>query len=46
MLGNECFISKAPEAKVKEEREKLVKYQEMMKQVEERLGQLKKSIEH
>ena len=46
MLGNERFISKAPEAKVKEEREKLVKYQEMMKQVEERLGQLKKSIEH
>ena len=40
MLSNERFISKAPEAKVKEEKEKLAKYEQMMKQVEERLEQL------
>ncbi|MBP3544013.1 MAG: valine--tRNA ligase [Lachnospiraceae bacterium] len=40
MLNNERFISKAPEAKVKEEKEKLAKYEQMMKQVEERLEQL------
>ena len=40
MLGNERFISRAPEAKVQEEKEKLVKYGQMMKQVEERLKQL------
>lgn len=42
MLGNEKFISKAPEAKVKEEREKLEKYKQMMAQVKERLDGLKK----
>jgi valyl-tRNA synthetase len=40
MLGNERFISKAPEAKVLEEREKLEKYTQMLSQVEERLSQL------
>ena len=40
MLNNERFISKAPEAKVREEKEKLVKYEQMMQQVEERLNQL------
>ncbi|MGI6006592.1 MAG: valine--tRNA ligase [Ruminococcus sp.] len=40
MLGNEKFISKAPEAKVQEEREKLEKYTKMMEQVKERLKQL------
>ena len=38
MLANERFISKAPEAKIAEEREKLAKYTDMMKQVEELLA--------
>ena len=41
MLANERFVSKAPEAKVQEERDKLAKYQTMLKQVEERLLMLK-----
>ncbi|MCI8483152.1 MAG: valine--tRNA ligase [Lachnospiraceae bacterium] len=40
MLSNEKFLSKAPEAKVQEEREKLAKYEQMMEQVEERLQQM------
>ena len=40
MLGNEKFISKAPEAKINEEKAKLEKYTQMMEQVKERLGQL------
>ncbi len=39
MLSNEKFLSKAPEAKVQEEKEKLAKYEQMMAQVEERLLQ-------
>ena len=41
MLSNERFISKAPEAKVKEEREKLDKYSRMLDNVTERISQLK-----
>lgn len=41
MLSNEKFLSKAPEAKVSEEKEKLAKYEQMMQQVEERLSQMK-----
>jgi len=41
MLGNERFMSKAPEAKVAEERAKLGKYTQMMEQVEGRLKQLR-----
>ena len=41
MLSNERFLSKAPEAKINEEKEKLTKYTRMMDQVKERLGQLK-----
>ena len=41
MLNNEKFISKAPEAKVAEERAKLEKYTQTLKQVQERIGQLK-----
>ena len=41
MLNNERFMSKAPEAKVLEEREKLQKYTAMMEQVKERLDALK-----
>ncbi len=40
MLSNEKFLSKAPEAKVQEEKEKLAKYEQMMTQVEERLNQM------
>ena len=42
MLNNEKFMSKAPEAKIAEERAKLEKYAQMMAQVKERLAQLKK----
>ncbi|MBS6646446.1 MAG: class I tRNA ligase family protein, partial [Clostridiaceae bacterium] len=41
MLNNERFVSKAPEAKIAEEREKLEKYTQMMEQVKERLSQLR-----
>ncbi|MCH5342869.1 MAG: valine--tRNA ligase [Acetatifactor sp.] len=41
MLSNERFLSKAPEAKINEEKEKLAKYEQMMEQVKTRLAQLK-----
>ena len=37
MLSNPGFVSKAPEAKINEEKEKLAKYEEMLKNTEERL---------
>ncbi|MCI9071752.1 MAG: valine--tRNA ligase [Lachnospiraceae bacterium] len=40
MLNNERFLSKAPEAKIQEEKEKLAKYTQMMEQVKLRLEQL------
>lgn len=40
MLGNERFLSKAPQEKIAEEKEKLEKYTQMMEQVKQRLGQL------
>ena len=40
MLNNEKFTSKAPAAKIEEEKEKLAKYTQMMEQVKERLSQL------
>ncbi|MDE6957424.1 MAG: valine--tRNA ligase [Lachnospiraceae bacterium] len=42
MLNNEKFMSKAPEAKIQEEKDKLETYTQMMNQVKERLIQLKK----
>ncbi len=42
MLNNEKFMSKAPEAKIQEEKDKLETYTQMMNQVKERLTQLKK----
>ena len=42
MLGNERFVSKAPEAKVQEEREKLEKYKQMIAEVKERLDGLRR----
>lgn len=41
MLSNEKFVSKAPEAKVQEERDKLETYRQMIDQVTERLEGLK-----
>ncbi len=41
MLSNEKFMSKAPEAKIAEEREKLTKYTQMKQQIVERLAQLR-----
>ena len=40
MLHNEKFLSRAPEAKVAEEKAKLEKYEQLMAQVDERLSQL------
>ena len=40
MLSNERFLSKAPEEKVAEEREKLAKYEQMMKDVTDRLASM------
>ena len=42
MLSNEKFLSKAPEAKVQEEKDKLAGYEQMMEQVKERLAQMSK----
>ena len=42
MLSNEKFVSKAPAAKIEEEKAKLTKYTDMMMQVKERLAQLEK----
>ena len=41
MLKNEKFLSKAPAAKVEEEKAKLKKYEQMMADVEARLAQMK-----
>ncbi len=41
MLNNEKFISKAPEVKIAQEKEKLGKYTQMMEQVQLRLRQLR-----
>ena len=41
MLNNEKFMSKAPEGKIAEEKEKLTKYVQMKEQVAERLAQLR-----
>ena len=42
MLNNEKFVSKAPAAKIEEEKAKREKYTQMMAQVKERLAQLEK----
>ena len=41
MLNNEKFVSKAPQEKIQEEKDKLAKYEQMMEQVKERLAQMK-----
>ncbi|MGN0374787.1 MAG: valine--tRNA ligase [Butyrivibrio sp.] len=40
MLNNEKFVSKAPAAKIQEEKDKLTRYTTMMNQVQERLSHL------
>jgi len=40
MLGNEKFVSRAPQAKIDEERAKLAKYTQMMEQVKAQLARL------
>ncbi len=42
MLSNEKFLSKAPESKIAEEKEKQLKYQQTYDQITERLKQLQK----
>ena len=42
MLNNEKFLSKAPEEKIAEEKEKLAKYEKMMKQVKNQIAGLTK----
>ena len=42
MLNNEKFMSKAPQSKIDEEKEKLAKYTQMMAQVKEHLAALAK----
>ena len=41
MLSNEKFISKAPQVKVNEEKEKLAKYRQMLEEVEKQIDKLK-----
>jgi valyl-tRNA synthetase len=41
MLGNEKFVSRAPAAKIQEEKDKQAKYEQMMAQVLQRLEQMK-----
>ena len=41
MLNNEKFVSKAPAAKIQEEKDKLAKYEQMMATIQERLAQMK-----
>ena len=40
MLKNEKFLSKAPQAKIEEEKKKLAEYEKMMAEVEKRLAQM------
>ena len=44
MLSNEGFISKAPEAKIQQEKDKLANYKDMLAKVEERLDIIKNKI--
>lgn len=43
-LGNPGFVSKAPEKLVQEEREKLVKYQEMLEKVTAQLAAVERKL--
>ena len=42
MLSNKGFISKAPQAKIDEEKAKLKKYKEMLEKIWSFLGRVKK----
>ena len=41
MLSNEGFVAKAPAAKIEEEKNKKIKYQELLAKTEERIDALK-----
>lgn len=41
-LNNQGFVAKAPQSLIDEEKEKIEKYQELLKTVDERIGLLKK----
>ena len=41
MLSNEGFVAKAPAAKIEEEKNKKIKYQELLAKTEERINALK-----
>ena len=43
-LGNENFVSKAPEKVIEAEREKMIKYKEMLDKVVERLAVVEKKL--
>jgi len=43
-LGNENFVSKAPEKVIAAEREKMAKYKEMLEKVVERLAAVEKKL--
>ena len=40
LLSNEKFVSKAPQAKIDEEKKKLENYEQMLSQVREQLARL------
>ena len=44
MLNNEKFTSKAPAAKVQEEKDKLAKYEQMLAEVTKQLEKLSKQL--
>ena len=44
MLSNPNFVSKAPEAKVKQEKEKLASYQEKLEMTKTQLNEILKKI--
>ena len=44
MLSNPNFVSKAPEAKVKQEKEKLASYQEKLEMTKAQLNEILKKI--
>ena len=44
MLSNPGFVNKAPAAKIEEEKEKMVKYKDMLEKVTSRLALISKKL--